>query len=58
MIMCNHAYVLYYRTYYDKKLKCRVRIERDTCIFCGKKLKERVIWVKDPPKRRLPKFKY
>ena len=56
--MCHHAYVLCYRTYYDKNLNCRVRRETDNCIFCGKKLKERVVWVKDPPRRKLPRFRY
>lgn len=54
--MCDHAYVINARIYYDRKLDCRVRKETDTCIFCGKKLKERVIWMNDPPRRKLPYF--
>lgn len=54
--MCRHAYVTCYRTYYDKDQGCRIRRETDTCIFCGQKSEERVIWVNDPPKRKLPYF--
>ena len=54
--MCRHAYVTRYRTYYDKNQQYRIRREVDTCIFCGRKLEERVIWMNDPPKRKLPYF--
>ena len=54
--MCNHAYVKTIdKTYYDHELKCRVLIEESTCIFCGRKEKERSIYM-DPPRRKLPKF--
>lgn len=58
MMGCKHAYTIKIKSYYDKKLECMVRRETDTCIFCRRKEKERVIWVNDPPKRKLPRFYY
>lgn len=54
--MCVHAYVEQPRSsYYDNKLECRTLKIIRTCIFCGKTERE-VIYVKDPPKRKLPYF--
>lgn len=54
--MCNHAYIKRIdKTYYDKTLKCRIRIETSTCIFCGQKETERSFYMA-LPKRKLPKF--
>lgn len=54
--MCNHAYVSKRRVYFDKNIGCRVIRECDTCIFCGKKTAERIGYMNDPPKRKLPYF--
>lgn len=54
--VCEHAYVKTIdKSYYDKELKCRILVEVSTCIFCGRKQKERSIYM-DPPRRKLPKF--
>ena len=54
--MCNHVWNTEIKTsYYDKNQKCRVEKLIHACIFCGKTRKETVL-VKDPPKRKLPKF--
>ncbi len=50
---CNHAYVQRCKSYCDKNLECRVMKIRDTCIFCGKELEERVSYMNDLPKRKL-----
>nr|DAN96882.1 MAG TPA: Churchill protein [Caudoviricetes sp.] len=56
--MCKHAFVIKEdKTYYDKNLKCRVRIETIACIFCGRKETERSIYM-DPPRRKLPRFNW
>ena len=52
--MCKHAYITKQRIYYDKG--CRVIREYDTCIFCGRKTEERLSYMNDPPKRKLPYF--
>lgn len=54
--MCFHAYVTKRHDYYDKQKGCRVVRDYDTCIFCGMKSKERVSYMNDPPKRKLPYF--
>lgn len=54
--MCSHAYAKKVeKTYYDRNLKCRILVEKSTCIFCGKEQTERSVYM-DPPKRKLPKF--
>lgn len=54
--MCQHAYVTRVKIYYDKKLECRVRKETDTCLFCGRLANERITYMNDPPRRKLPYF--
>ena len=54
--MCNHIWnETIKKIYFDKNTLCRTEIRVRSCIFCGKQVKE-LIRVKDPPKRRLPKF--
>ncbi|RJV73899.1 hypothetical protein DW751_09205 [Eubacterium sp. AM28-8LB] len=53
---CNHVYVTVSRSYYDKKLNCRVVKYHDTCIFCGRKSEERTAYMNDPPRRKMPCF--
>ena len=56
MIMCRHVYTESIdKSYYDHNLQCRAEKRVRTCILCGKTEKE-TIYVKDPPKRKLPKF--
>lgn len=56
MIMCRHVYTeSIEKYYYYHNLQCRAEKRVRTCILCGKKEKE-TIYVKDPPKRKLPKF--
>ena len=50
--MCEHLYITTCKKYYDKNLECRVRKEKDICIFCGHKSYERVFRAKDPPKKQ------
>ena len=55
--MCDHSYVTEVKTYFDKEKKCKVRIETDTCIFCGKKGEVRRIYSQQTNvKRKLPYF--
>lgn len=54
--MCNHKWNEKIQSeYFDRDKKCMTEIRIRTCIFCGKKRKE-IVLVKDPPKRKLPKF--
>lgn len=52
----SHAYAQQCKTYYDKKLGCRVVTYHDACVFCGRKSAERTSYVNDPPRRKLPYF--
>ncbi|MCR0266163.1 hypothetical protein MKC73_19925 [[Clostridium] innocuum] len=52
--MCKHAYITKCPIYYDKE--CRGIREYDICIFCGRKTEERLSYMNDPPKRKLPYF--
>ena len=55
-LMCRHIYTeSIEKSYYDHNLQCRAEKRVRTCILCGKTEKE-TIYVKDPPKRKLPKF--
>lgn len=54
--MCRHVYTeSIEKSYYDHNLQCKAERRVRTCIFCGKTDKE-TVYMKDPPKRKLPKF--
>lgn len=54
--MCKHIYTeSIEKSYYDHNLQCKAERRVRTCIFCGKTDKE-TVYMKDPPKRKLPKF--
>lgn len=53
--MCKHAYVTKRRVYHNNGYK--VIREYDICIFCEKKVGNRISYMNDPPpKRKLPYF--
>ena len=55
--MCNHSYVTKVKKYFDKKKQCKVRVEKDTCIFCDKKAEVRRFYSQQTSvKRKLPYF--
>lgn len=54
--MCVHAYVTKRRDYYDKQKGYRIIREHDICIFCGKRTQERISYMNDPPRQKLPYF--